>query len=93
MVAMSRTAKSAIFYSIIGIAIVMGVILLLVDTEILVRMFQLGVNEDNDNNNNPLADRPFRYEPFTRRYWLSAKKEHMLPRGLVENHRIHLNGI
>ena len=63
MVAMSRTAKLAIFYSIIGIAIVIGVILLLVDTEILVEIFQLGVNEDNDNNN-PLADRPFRYRTF-----------------------------
>jgi PKD repeat protein len=63
MVAMSRTAKSAIFYSIIGIAIVIGVILLLVDTEILVGMFQLGVNEDNDNNN-PSNDRPFRYRTF-----------------------------
>jgi PKD domain len=64
MVAMSRTAKLAIFYSIIGIAIGIGLILLLVDTEILVGLFQIGASEDNDNNNNPLADRPFRYKTY-----------------------------
>jgi PKD repeat protein len=65
MVAMSRAAKLAIFYSIIGIAIGIGLILLLVDTEILVGMFQIGASEDNDNNTNiPLADRPFRYRTF-----------------------------
>jgi PKD domain len=63
MVAMSRTAKSAIFYSIIGIAIGIGLILLLVDIEILVGLFQIGVSEDN-NNNNPSDDRPFRYRTF-----------------------------
>jgi PKD domain len=61
MVTFSRAAKLAIFYSIIGIAIGIGLILLLVDTENLVGLFQIGVSEDNDNNNNPLADRPFRY--------------------------------
>jgi PKD domain len=62
MVAMSRAVKLAIFYSIIGIAIGIGLILLLGDTENLMGLFQIGVNEDNDdNNNNPLADRPFRY--------------------------------
>ena len=62
---MSRAARLAIFYSIIGIAIGIGLILLLVDTEILVGLFQIGVSEDNDdNNNNPLADRPFRYRTF-----------------------------
>ena len=62
---MSKTVKSAIFYSIIGIAIGIGLILLLVDTEILVGLFQIGVSEDNDNNNNnPLADRPFRYKTY-----------------------------
>ena len=65
MIALSKTVKSAIFYSIIGIAIGIGLILLLVDTEILVGLFQIGVSEDNDNNNsNPLADRPFRYRTF-----------------------------
>lgn len=66
MVAMSRTAKLAIFYSIIGIAIGIGLILLLVDTEILVGLFQIGVSEDNDNNNNnnPSDDRPFRYKTY-----------------------------
>jgi hypothetical protein len=43
MVAMSRAAKLAIFYSIIGIAIGIGLILLLVDTEILVGLSQIGV--------------------------------------------------
>jgi PKD domain len=61
MVTMSRAAKLAIFYSIIGIAIGIGLILLLVDTENLVGLFQIGVSEDNDNNTNPLADHPFRY--------------------------------
>jgi PKD repeat protein len=65
VIALSKTVKSAIFYSIIGIAIGIGLILLLVDTEILVGLFQIGVSEDNDNNhNNPLADRPFRYKTF-----------------------------
>ena len=65
MVAMSRSAKLAIFYSIIGIAIGIGLILLLVDAEILVGLFPIGVSEDNDNNNNnPLADRPFRYKTY-----------------------------
>jgi hypothetical protein len=65
MVTMSRAAKLAIFYSIIGIAIGIGLILLLVDTENLVELFQIGVSEDNDNNdNNPLADRPFRYRTY-----------------------------
>ena len=65
MITMSRAARLAIFYSIIGIAIGIGLILLLVDTEILVGLFQIGVSEDNDdNNNNPLADRPFRYRTF-----------------------------
>jgi PKD domain len=64
MVAMSRAAKLAIFYSIIGIAIGISLILLLVDAEILVGLFQIGVSEDNDNNNNPLADRPFRYKTY-----------------------------
>ena len=55
----------AIFYSIIGIAIGIGLILLLVDTENLVGLFQIGASEDNDNNNNnPLADRPFRYRTY-----------------------------
>ena len=62
---MSKTVKSAIFYSIIGIAIGIGLILLLVDTENLVGLFQIGASEDNDNNNNnPLADRPFRYRTY-----------------------------
>lgn len=64
MVTTSRAAKLAIFYSVIGIAIGIGLILLLVDTEILVGLFQIGVNEDNDNNNIPLADRPFSYRTF-----------------------------
>ena len=65
MVTMSRAAKLAIFYSIIGIAIGIGLILLLVDTENLVGLFQIGASEDNDNNNNnPLADRPFRYRTY-----------------------------
>jgi hypothetical protein len=66
MVAMSRAAKLAIFYSIIGIAIGIGLILLLVDTEILVGLFQIGVSDENDdnNNNNPLADRPSRYKTY-----------------------------
>lgn len=65
MVATSRAAKLAIFYSIIGIAIGIGLILLLVDAEILVGLFPIGVSEDNDNNNNnPLADRPFRYKTY-----------------------------
>ena len=65
MVTMSRAAKLAIFYSIIGIAIGIGLILLLVDTENLVGLFQIGASEDNDNNNNnPLADRPFRYKTY-----------------------------
>ena len=64
MVAMSRAAKLAIFYSIIGIAIGIGLILLLGDAEILVGLFQIGISDDNDNNNNPLADRPFRYKTY-----------------------------
>jgi hypothetical protein len=43
MVTMSRAAKLAIFYSIIGIAIGIGLILLLVGTENLVGLFQIGV--------------------------------------------------
>jgi len=61
VIALSKTVKSAIFYSIIGIAIGIGLILLLVGTENLVGLFQIGASEDNDNINNPLADRPFRY--------------------------------
>jgi PKD repeat protein len=65
VIALSKTVKSAIFYSIIGIAIGIGLILLLVDTENLVGLFQIGASEDNDNNNNnPLADRPFRYKTY-----------------------------
>jgi hypothetical protein len=65
MVTLSRAAKLAIFYSIIGIAIGMGLILLLGVPENLVGLLQIGVSEDNDNNsNNPLADRPFRYKTY-----------------------------
>jgi hypothetical protein len=65
MVTLSRAAKLAIFYSIIGIAIGIGLILLLGVPENLVGLFQIGVSEDNDNNsNNPLADRPFRYKTY-----------------------------
>ena len=35
MVAMSRTAKSAIFYSVIGIAVGVGIMFLLVDHQTL----------------------------------------------------------
>lgn len=65
MIALSTTVKSAIFYSIIGVTIGIGLILLLVGTENLVGLFQIGASEDNDNNNNnPLADRPFRYKTY-----------------------------
>jgi PKD domain len=65
MVTLSRAAKLAIFYSIIGIAIGIGLMLLLGVPENLVGLFQMGVSEDNDNNsNNPLADRPFRYKTY-----------------------------
>jgi hypothetical protein len=65
MVTLSRAAKLAIFYSIIGIAIGIGLILLLGVPENLVGLLQIGVSEDNDNNsNNPLADRPFRYKTY-----------------------------
>ncbi len=40
MVAMSRTAKSAISYSIIGIAVGVGIMFLLVDHQTLREMFQ-----------------------------------------------------
>ena len=40
MVAMSRTTKSAIFYSVIGIAVGVGVMFLLVDHQTLRGMFQ-----------------------------------------------------
>jgi hypothetical protein len=52
MIAMSRTVKSAVFFSAIGIAVGIGIILLIVDAQTLVRIFQpLLVGGTNDGNN------------------------------------------
>jgi len=62
MVAMSRTVKSAIFFSAIGIAAGIGIMLLLVDYQTLGRIFQPlvgGSSDDNEqgDNNLPFAIR------------------------------------
>jgi hypothetical protein len=52
MIAMSRTVKSAVFFSAIGIAVGIGIMLLIVDAQTLVRIFQpLLVGGTNDGNN------------------------------------------
>ena len=55
MVAMSRTVKSAIFYSAVGIAAGIGIMLLIVDDQTLQGIFQplvggSNVNEQGDSN-------------------------------------------
>ena len=55
MTAMSRTVKSAIFFSVIGIATGVGIMLLIVDDQTLRGIFQplvggSNVNEQGDNN-------------------------------------------
>jgi hypothetical protein len=50
MVAISRAAKSAIFYSTIGIAVVVGVMFFVVYNQILGTMFQSTLDEENDSS-------------------------------------------
>jgi hypothetical protein len=62
MVAISRTVKSAIFFSAIGIAAGIGIMLLIVDDQTLLGIFQPlvgGSSDDNEqgNNNLPFAIR------------------------------------
>jgi hypothetical protein len=57
MVAMSRTVKSAIFFSAIGIAAGIGIMLLIVDDQTLLGIFQPlvgGSSDDNEQGNNKL---------------------------------------
>ncbi len=49
MVAMSSTVKSAIFFSAIGIAAGIGIMLLIVDDQTLLEIFNLLVGESLDN--------------------------------------------
>lgn len=49
MIAMSRTVKSVIFFSAIGIAAGIGIMLLIVDDQSLGQIFQPLVSESNDN--------------------------------------------
>ena len=60
MIAMSRTVKSAIFFSAIGIAVGIGIMLLIVDAQTLGRIFQpLLVGGTNDGNNQGGNSLPF----------------------------------
>ena len=57
MTAMSKTVKSAIFFSAIGIAVGIGIMLLIVDDQTLGRIFQPlvgGSSEDNEQGGNSL---------------------------------------
>jgi hypothetical protein len=62
MTTMSSTVKTAIVFSAIGIAVGIGIMLVMVDNQTLMGMLQLGISEDDDNN--PLDERPFRYRAF-----------------------------
>jgi hypothetical protein len=57
MTAMSKTVKSAIFFSAIGIAVGIGIMLLIVDDQTLGRIFQPlvgGSSKDNEQGGNSL---------------------------------------
>jgi hypothetical protein len=57
MTAMSKTVKSAIFFSVIGIAVGIGITLLIVDDQTLGRIFQPlvgGSSGDNEQGGNSL---------------------------------------
>jgi len=58
MTAMSRTVKSAIFYSAIGIAAGVGIILIIAYSQTVRGMFQhlVGEEDDDDNSSNPNAE-------------------------------------
>ncbi len=59
MVAMSRTVKSAIFFSAIGIAAGIGIMLLIVDYQILLGIFQPLVGGSSDDNDQGDSNLPF----------------------------------
>jgi hypothetical protein len=51
MTAMSRTVKSAVFFSAIAIAVGIGVTLVMTSNQTLAGIFQLGPSEQEDNEN------------------------------------------
>lgn len=59
MVAVSRTVKSAIFFSAIGIAAGIGILLLIVDEQTLGRVFQPLVGGSSDENKQGGSSLPF----------------------------------
>jgi hypothetical protein len=56
MTAMSRTVKSAIFYSAIGIAAGVGIILIIAYSQTVRGMFQHLVGEEDDDSSYPNAE-------------------------------------
>ncbi len=52
MTAMSRTVKSTIFYSAIGIAVVVGVMFFIVDNQTLGKIFQPTADEESGGSDN-----------------------------------------
>jgi PKD domain len=51
MTVMSRTVKSAVFFSAIAIAVGIGVTLVMTSNQTLAGIFQLGLSEQEDNEN------------------------------------------